>query len=86
MAFPGRSRDCATSAELGHDLVPESAEPAPTECRHNLETITEHDGPPVVRCEYCDAFGSVGSIDPFAECPGQGEGSSDAEPETIPAP
>ena len=37
-----------------------------------LETITEHDGPPVVRCEYCGASGPVGSIDPFAECPDRG--------------
>jgi len=86
MAFPGRSHDCATSAELGHDLAPEYAEPAPTKCRHELETITEHDGPPVVRCEYCGASGPVGSIDPFAECPGRCEDSPDAEPETIPAP
>jgi hypothetical protein len=86
MAFPGRSHDCATSAELGHGLAPEYAEPAPTKCRHELETITEHDGPPVVRCEHCGASGSVGSIDPFAECPSRGEDSPDAEPETIPAP
>ena len=86
MAFPGRSHDCATSAELGHGLAPEYAEPTPTECRHELETITEHDGPPVVRCEYCGASGPVGSIDPFAECPGRCEDSPDAEPETIPAP
>ena len=86
MAFPGRSHDCATSAELGHDLAPENVEPVPTECRHDLETIIEHDGPPVVRCEHCGASGSVGSIDPFAACPGRGKDSPDAEPETIPAP
>ena len=87
MASPSRSYDCATSAELGHDLAPEYVEPAPTECRHDLETIADHDGPPIVRCRECGESGSIGSVNPRAECPDRGDGVPDPDGETtVPAP
>jgi hypothetical protein len=65
----GRSRDVATPAERGHDLRPEGGDAVPVDRRHDLETIVDHDGPPVDRCVHCGASGSIGAIDPFAECP-----------------
>ena len=67
----GRSRDVATAAEHGHDLRPEGSYPVSVDRRHDLETIADHDGPPVVRCAHCGASGSIGAVNPFAECPGQ---------------
>ena len=48
----GRSRDCATPTERGHDGRPDSldaAEVPPVERRYELETVDDHDGPPVER-------------------------------------
>ena len=79
----GRSRDVATAAECGHDLQPEGSAPAPVERRHDLETIADHDGPPVVRCRECGESRSIGAVDPFAECPGQCADVPDG-PKTVP--
>lgn len=83
----GRSRDVATAAECGHDLRPEGSAPVPVERRHDVERVTDHDGPPVDRCPYCGASGSIGSIDPRAECPDRRDGAPEADVETtVPAP
>jgi hypothetical protein len=83
----GRSRDVATAAECGHDLRPEGSAPAPVERRHDLETIADHDGPPIVWCRECGESGSIGSVNPRAECPDQGDGVPDPDGETtVPAP
>jgi hypothetical protein len=82
----GRSRDVATVAERGGDLWPEGSDPVPVDRRHDLATIDDHDGPPVVRCVHCEASGSIGSIDPRAECPDRRDGAPEADVETVPAP
>lgn len=85
----GRSRDIATPAELGHDGRPDrdAVDVPPKDRRHDLETLTDHDGPPVERCRHCGRVSYLGAIDPFAECPGRGgDSEGDAEPETVPTP
>ena len=83
----GRSRDVATSAELGHDCRPapdDAPEVPPKDVRHELETVNGHDGPPVERCIHCERVGHPGAIDSFGECPNRRdngrEGDHDAEP------
>jgi hypothetical protein len=68
----------ATDAEAGRGLVRDDPEPAPEELRHRPERIEPDDGPPFDRCPHCERAGSVGSINPFAECPGR-ERPSDVE-------
>jgi hypothetical protein len=85
-----RSREVATPAERGHDLACEGSDPVPVERRHDVERVTDHDGPPIDHCIYCGTSGSIGSVDPRAECPErrrEGEhADTDHEPETMPAP
>jgi hypothetical protein len=89
----GRSRDCATPAERGHDGRPDSldaAEVPPVERRHELETVDDHDGPPVERCRHCERVGRLGAIDPFGACPDRRDGGLEsdavAELETVSTP
>jgi hypothetical protein len=86
----GRSRDVATPAERGHDLRSEGSDPVPKDRRHDIERVTDHDAPPRDRCVHCGASGSIGSVNPYAECPErrrEGEhADADHEPETMPAP
>ena len=83
----GRSRDVATVAERGHDLRPGGRDPVPVERRHDVETIADHDGPPLDQCVHCGASGSIGAIDLFAPCPERGDGVLDPDAETtVPAP
>jgi hypothetical protein len=76
----GRSRDVATPAECGGDLRPEGSDAVPVNRRHDLATIDDHDGPPVVRCRHCGESGPIGSVNPRAECPDRRE--VNPEPET----
>ena len=87
----GRSRDVATPAELGHDCRPDPGddpEVPPKDVRHELETVDDHDGPPVERCIHCERVAHYGAIDPFVACPDRHDGGPetdvDAEPETVP--
>ena len=83
----GRSRDVATPAERGHDLRSEGSEPVPVELRHDVERVTDHDAPPLDRCVHCDASGSIGSVNPYEECPDRRDGVPDTDVETtVPAP
>jgi hypothetical protein len=82
----GRSRDVATVAERGGDLRPEGSDPVPVDRRHDLETIVDHDGPPLDRCVHCGASGSIGSVNPHAECPTRHREDGHADSETVPVP
>jgi hypothetical protein len=82
----GRSRDVATPAERGHDLRSEGSEPVPKDRRHDVERVTDHDGPPVDRCVHCGASGSIGAINPYTECLDRRDGAPEADVETVPAP
>jgi len=85
----GRSRDVATPAELGQDCPPDpldAADVVPKDVRHDLETLTDHDGPPVERCRHCERVGHYGAIDPFGECPARSDDDHDHDAETILAP
>jgi hypothetical protein len=83
----GRSRDIATTAERGHDLAPDRGGPVPVKRRHDVERVTDHNGPPVDRCVHCGASGSIGAVNPYAECPDRRDGAPEADVETtVPAP
>jgi hypothetical protein len=59
----------ALPEERGADLRRDRAEPVPEGLRHSVERIDYHDGQPFERCAHCGSAGSIGSINPFAECP-----------------
>ena len=59
----------ATDAEAGRGLRRDRAEPVPEELRHSVERVDSHDGPPFDKCSECGESGSIGSVNPFAECP-----------------
>jgi hypothetical protein len=91
MVLSGRSQNTATPAERGEDYRPDPVDASgtpPKDVRHDLETLTDHDGPPVERCRHCQRAASLGTIDPFAPCPGQRDGDPESyvnvEAETIP--
>ena len=67
-----RSLASATVAECGADDRPtEDAAPAPEEVRHRPERDELDNGRPFDRCPHCGAAGRIGSINPYAECPGR---------------
>jgi hypothetical protein len=82
----GRSRNVATPAERGHDLRSEGSDPVPKDRRHDIERVTDHDAPPRDRCVHCGASGSIGSINPYAECPARHREDDHADSETVPVP
>jgi hypothetical protein len=59
----------ALPEEKGAGLRRDPAEPVPEGLRHSVELIDDHDDQPFDRCEHCGSSGSIGSINPFAECP-----------------
>ena len=75
MVGPRRSCDCATPAELGHDLRPE-VEDAPSEPKrpHVIEQkrvpedADRYPSYPYETCVVCGASGRVGALDRFEEC------------------
>ena len=88
----GRSLNVATPAERGRDCLPDPLDGdregdgvAPKDRRHDLETLTDHDGPPVERCRFCERVAHPGRIDPFGVCPARARddraGDVDDEPE-----
>ena len=84
----GRSTACATPAELGHDLRPEPAETPDPERSHEIERTQvpedaeRYPGYPFEQCRHCGASGRVGSIEPYEECPADGENRDErAEPD-----
>jgi hypothetical protein len=85
MVGPRRSCDCATSAELGHDLRPE-IEDAPAEPEHPHvieerqvpEDADRYPGYPYETCVICGASGRVGALDRFEEC-GEGREQGSAQ-------
>jgi len=83
----GRSRDCATSAELGHDLrremenTPSEPEhPHVIEQRQVPEDADRYPGYPYEVCVICGASGRVGALDRFEECEERHEQESAQEP------
>lgn len=75
MVGPLRSRDYATSAELGHDLrlwaedaPPEPEHPHVIERRQVPEDANRYLGCPYETCVVCGVSGRIGSLDRFEEC------------------
>ena len=68
----------ATDAEAGRGLRRDRGDPVPEGLRHSVERIDDHDGPPFDKCSECGESGSIGSVNPFAECPSR-ELPSDVE-------
>ena len=87
MVGPRRSCDCATSAELGHDLRPE-IEDAPAEPEHPHvieqkrvpEDADRYPSYPYETCVVCGASGRIGALDRFEECGERREQGSAQEP------
>jgi hypothetical protein len=79
-----RSRAVATPAERGHDLRSKGSDPVPKDRRHDVERVTDHDGPPRDRCRHCDASGSIGSVNPYDECPDRCREVDYADNESVP--
>lgn len=87
MGGSGRSRDCATPAELGHDLRPEVGDtPAEPEHPHVIEQrrapedAERYPGYPYETCVVCGASGRIGSLGRFEECEERRERESAQEP------
>ena len=87
MVGSGRSRDCATPAELGHDLRPgvEDVSPKPEhphviERRQVPEDADRYPGYPYETCVVCGVSGRVGALDRFEECEERRERESAQEP------
>ena len=59
----------ALPEERGADLQRDPADPVPEELRHVVERVDDHDGPPFDKCSECGESGSIGSVNPFGECP-----------------
>ena len=59
----------ALPEEKGAGLRRDRADPVPEAVRHDVERVDDHDSLPFDRCSYCGSAGSIGSINPFAECP-----------------
>ena len=83
----GRSRECATPAELGHDLCPHWEELPPEPDHPHLierkqvpEDADRYPGYPYEECGVCGMTGRVGSIDRFEECEERHEQESAQEP------
>jgi len=83
----GRSRKCATPAELGHDLRPywkeasqEPDYPHIIERKQVSKDADRYPGYPYEECTVCGMTGRVGSIDRFEECEERRERESVQEP------
>jgi hypothetical protein len=59
----------ALPEEKGAGLRRDRVDPVPEGLRHSVNRIDDHDGPPFDKCSECGESGSIGSINPFAECP-----------------
>ena len=59
----------ALPEEKGAGLRRDRADPVPEGLRHSVERIDDHGGPPFDKCSECGESGSIGSVNPFAECP-----------------
>jgi len=59
----------ALPEEKGAGLRRDRVDPVPEGLRHSVKRIDDHDGPPFDKCSECGESGSIGSINPFAECP-----------------
>ena len=53
------------------------------DARYELETVDDHDGPSVERCQHCERVSHPGRIDPFGVCPARDDRKADHDPETV---
>jgi len=76
MVSPGRSRDVATSAELGHDCQPDPTDASPKiprERRHDIEHVVIDEEPyagyELDQCRHCGTTARRGCVNPHVACP-----------------